>query len=167
MALPVFSTLSKPTAAQFNSLLPIFVVKGVDEAAISDIVLSNDAELFVSVSASMTYEVRSHIIYDSATAADMQIAWTAPAGATFQWNSHGGSGTAINADTVNFETRTLAQSANVGGYGVGTQAVVCPSGLLVVAGTAGTFRMQWAQVVSTASNTTVRAGSHLILRRVA
>jgi hypothetical protein len=39
--------------------------------------------------------------------------------------------------------------------------VIRPSGLLVVGGSSGLFRMQWSQVTSTASATTVRAGSYV------
>ena len=53
-----------------------------------------------------------------------------------------------------------------GGVGSGTDVALIWEGLLITAGTSGTLRLQWAQLASFATGTSVLAGSKLILQRI-
>jgi hypothetical protein len=150
--------------------LPLVVRADDDEVLTSSAAVHDDAELFVAVAADATYEVASHIIYDGpgigADGADFRIGWSCP-GATFHWTP---SGLISNAggSTAAFHhgAATLGSTAIVGATNIGTALVATPSGILATT-SAATFRFRWAQGIATASSTTRRAGSTLILRRIA
>jgi hypothetical protein len=52
------------------------------------------------------------------------------------------------------------------GTGAGNRVVARATGILQVAGTAGTLQLQWAQLASSATATTVLANSWMALRRI-
>lgn len=142
-------------------------------AMTSNVVVNNSTTLVdatglaAAVTASGVYEVTTNILYDSATAADLKVAWAGLTGATFDWSSFGLTSVASSVSgSVNLQRNTFAGSVIVGGIGVGTTLVARPQGRLVV-GTAGTLQFQFAQGTQDVSNTTVFARSALTLRRVA
>jgi hypothetical protein len=112
-------------------------------------VLANVTELAVPVAANTVYRVAADVFFSADAAADAKLHWTAPAGATFRWSLGDGVLRAVG-DTVTLD-------------GTGFNAVVRVSGLLVVAGTAGTLQLQAAQGTAHATPTKVLLGSYVEL----
>jgi hypothetical protein len=50
---------------------------------------------------------------------------------------------------------------------VGADQVILVQGILIVSSTSGNLQFQWAQNTANASNSSVKANSYLLLRRVA
>lgn len=162
-----------PTGGEMQAILDeiramrLYAKKTVDESVISNIVPQNDDQLFMSVEANSTYKFFCNIIYGGATASEIQLNFTAPAAATAAWTSHSlGIGATTFEGDIKMEYRDLTATATVGTV-TGSILVFKGSGTLWTAGTAGTFRLVWAQATSTASNTTVYANSDLHLMKVA
>lgn len=154
----------KILADENNWLQPIFARKTVDETIIASATLQNDDVLLVAVAASATYEFRLRAVINSGTTPDFKMGWTFPSGLTMTYDL--------------LEGETLGTAANViqGPYiqtdvppisTTGSDQPWIAEGLVIVDSTAGNLQWQWAQNTSTASNTIVRAGSYLRLRRLA
>lgn len=128
--------------------------------------LQNDDDLFLTVVANAVYRIEGVLKMASPSAADLKLAFTVPAGATFDWSLHGIIA-AASATTDDFLAGlTAASTQSVGGFGAGT-VIGKVDGLLVVGGTAGTIRLQWAQDTANAGGTSMLAGSFLEGRRKA
>jgi hypothetical protein len=150
-------------------MLPIIVTKAATEPLTASTTMQNDDELFATVEANATYRVRLDLLHDAATAGDITIGWSGPAGATMNWGAvvahvnETSSGTVAN---VSMQSRIISEVQDIGGgASTGTYSVVF--GTLITSATAGTLNFQWAQRASSATATNVRAGSGLILHRIA
>lgn len=118
--------------------------------------LTNDAVLFVSLTTGFTYVWESLAYYDSAAAADIVYAFTTPtfAAGNMRWTGTGLStaAAAVEAD-VKIATQTVSGTGlSFGGVGLGTIVAVKMEGFIVATSTAN-LQLQYAQLVSTASNT--------------
>jgi len=132
------------------------VIKSVDEIIQSDTGFTNDTELFVPVEASTQYFGQVILYYQSDVTAGIKMRFTAPAGVT---------------------GNRLDNNWGVNGFGTlafGVQENNATDGNVQVASfhfeiltdvTAGNFIVQWAQIVSQAIDTTMLAGSSLIIWR--
>lgn len=157
------------TAGLLTSMLPTIVVKAATEPITASTTMQNDDELFATVAANATYDVLLHLLHDSATAGDITIGWTAPAGAVMTWGLIGAQSGETSSSTVanvNMQTRTILEAADLGG-GASTGTYGLVHGALITSATAGTLNFQWAQRVSSATASNVRAGSVLMLHRTA
>jgi hypothetical protein len=157
----------KIRASDFTDL---FARKTATESVTSSTTLQDDDELTVTVEADSVYVVTAVLQYDAATAGDIKFAFSAPASATLDWAATVApttSTTATAPGTVNFNGSDISTTYGAGGIGAGSRLSATAVGLLVVAGTAGTFKLQWAQFASSATATRVFAGSFLHLRKVA
>lgn len=172
---PTFAPGHAPTSAEFAVLLGKTVIKSVDESLASNTTLQNDDELFVTVENGATYRgecVLGTTGAGSATLGDITIGWTFPGG-TLTHHAIGltsavayGVSTTGQVNAVRFRSTTSPSST----YSFGTPSTNL--GFVHIkfsyACTAdGTLQLQWAQRVSTATATTVGAGSYLSLQRVA
>lgn len=149
---------------------PLFVRKTADESVTSSTTLQADDHLTKAVEASKTYFVRARIYYTASVAGDIKILWTAPAGATFEWDSVASPTFGVGGDTSALQSgsglkRALGDTVSYGG--VVTGAAINVEGFLTVAGTAGNFALTWAQNTSDGTATTVQAGSRILLQEVA
>lgn len=170
--LPSLPAGHAPSAAEFASLLtaitelrPVEAYKTLDQSVTSSTTLADDGELFVSVAASCRYEVYARVKYTAATAGDLKLGWSGPSGATLIWNMGGpASGVTDATGSPYWGANTLAGTDIVGG--TGTDLICQPSGILVTSTTAGTLRLRFAQGTSSATATTIYAGSSLVLRRL-
>jgi len=145
--------------------------KTADTSRTSTTTNTNDPDIAISVVANATYAVDGFLLFSADTAGDLKIGWTAPAGATFPWTATGQPAAATTGTgTVITNAQTLS-SANyqLGGLGTGiANAMVAQvRGLLTIAGTGGSFNLQWSQVASSANATVMHAGTHVTLRRIA
>lgn len=149
-----------------TALAGIRVRKTLDENVISSTVLQNDDALLAAVAANSSYWVQLYLIYTSPAAAFLKIGWTAPASATFDWTANGLGSTvsAASAGVIERASLAIAGSQVIGCDGA-TAVVALVQGWLITAGTSGNLQFQWAQGTSTASNSTVKAGSTLWLRK--
>lgn len=156
-------------SSTFASLLADVATKAALESLTNNITIQNDDELFLSVEANATYSVDLHLFYDAATAGDITIGWSGPAGAAMAWGMiapHVNETSSTTVTNVTMPVFTISQTNDLGGgASVGTYAVV--HGTLTTAGTAGNLNFRWAQRALSATATNVRAGSQLILKRSA
>ncbi|MEU4576602.1 hypothetical protein [Nonomuraea sp. NPDC023979] len=143
--------------------------KLADETVTSSTTAQNDDHLLVPLLASTKYWIEFFLIYDAAQAGDFKIQWSVPAGATLRW-THGGLGTSTTS-TVGEVSRFFRSQSDIGtiggpAAGGGTLAVVPGEGWLDVGGTPGNLQLQWAQVTSSATGTTLKTNSLLIAQRL-
>ena len=168
----------KPSAATMNAhirdnLLALngYVRKTADESVTSSAVLQNDDHLLYTISAAGTYVIDLVAYATSAAnaAGDLGVGFTFPTGTFYL----GGQGPDIGLASGNVQTGqwganvayTTGALFNV--YGLSTGAnMIWLHGLFVATAT-GTLQFQWAQQTSNASASTIKAGSHMLVRQVA
>lgn len=147
----------------------LFAVKTVDEPLVSNTVMQNDDALLLPGVASASYELSGLLIFNGGAANDdLKTGWSAPAGATLDWVATAQPVAAtIASGTVVTNAKTLGDLSSLGTIGTGTNLMALLTGRLKTDVTAGNLQFQWAQVTSSATATTVCAGSYIALRRVA
>lgn len=144
----------------------LLAYKTGDEQVTSSITLQDDDHLALPVVASGVYALDAYLDVEADPAADITLGWSAPAGATLSWTETGiSAGNTGNIGSIKQSRLDVATSSGVGI--VATGSAVRPAGVLRVGGTAGTLRLRWAQSVSSASPTTLKAGSWIRLMRIA
>jgi len=131
------------------------VVKSVDETIQSDDTLSDDSELLFTPTINKTYGIKLVIFLESNSTADFSHAVTIPTGASclFAFGQLSG---------VSDGNATDWTSATSVAMATGNKFLVF-IGKLIMSSTAGNWNFQWAQTTSTAINTTVQQGSHLVV----
>lgn len=168
MAIPTWTSGQVLTASDVNTwFVPLAAVKTSNESVTSSTTLQNDDELFVSVTTNSSYLVHCMIFCDGASTGDIKIQFTGPAGATLSGVVNGltlGAASASDDQVASIDLAT-AKSFGLQG-GAGTTRPLSVLATLVVGGTSGTFRLQWAQDTSDATATRVMTGSHLVLFRI-
>jgi len=140
------------------------VAKSVDESVTSSAVLQADDHLSITVTAGGTYAIDAMLVAIGDPAADLLLTLAAPPGSTGHWTPGAITlGVSDGTGSIRLTRYDLGQSIGVGITAAGL--VVAPLGTLT-AGADGTLSVQWSQAVSTATATTLRAGSWLRLTRV-
>lgn len=163
-----FSSGQTLTAAALNAALngiaPIGAYKTSDETVSSNATVQNDDELFVTVSANKVYAVLWWTAWTCAnTTSDFRQDFDGPTGATMVRTFYAqGTSASGNEGTVLTNLNTAMGTDDTRG-GISGTLTGFGAGLLTMSSTAGTFRMRWAQSTSDASNTTVKAGSWMVL----
>lgn len=152
------------------------VYKSADESLNTNTTVQSDDALLWAVAENEVYRFDMMLIITAAnTTMDFKCQFSLPAGATMFWGHHGANGAvgapagflgmqsvastqdpAMTEATTGVLTSTLA----------GTQIVVL-EGIVLVSSTAGNVNFQWAQSTSNGSNLTVKAGSNIVLHRLA
>jgi hypothetical protein len=99
--------------------------------------------------------------FNSGITPDFKIGWTYPVGTTIRW-----AGVDLDLAGAVRITGNLLETT-VPTLSGGGDFTIFYTGVVVTGVNAGTLRWQWAQNTLTASNTTVYAGSYLMLQRVA
>lgn len=186
-AYPTFLAGQRITATLLSSAQPMVARKTSDTARTASTTLTADPHLTFDVAANAVYIMDGWVKYDSPTAADINIDWTIPSGALGEWTAIGlghspviGStnAPALQTDTqdargylIRLETNDISQPRSYGGLGVSgggiTPMTFHLKSTLRTSSTAGTYAMEWAQLVSNATATTVYTDSWLRLTRVA
>lgn len=160
---------SRLTAATLQGLVselrPVFVRKTSDETVNNSSTMQNDDELLAAVVADTVYHFRLRVVVNSGTTPDIKFGFTYPSGTTLTYDITEGE-TPASAAAVVSGPYTQADAA-VAFSTTGSDQPCYIEGLIVVSSTAGTFQVQWAQFAANASNTVVRTGSYLHLRKVA
>lgn len=144
--------------------IPKILYKASDETVNNSDVLQNDDDLILPLAANEVWAFQCFLSYDSAANADIKVAFTIPAGASFVWQPQYRD--AADAWTV---TTGVASGTSVtfGGAGAGTVRGVWIMGFVINGANAGNLQLQWAQGTQQASNTIVKAGSWLLGYRAA
>jgi len=133
--------------------------------AATNITLQDVTNMSVTVAASSSYWVRMLLFYQSPAASQIKIGWSAPAGATLAWT------TGALASSVTAASSGVIEKL---AYAIGSVPVLGVDGATTVtalvdgwlgSGAGGTFKLQAAQSVSSASQSTIIAGSVLWLRK--
>jgi hypothetical protein len=167
---PIFNTGDVPSATQVDAWMvnTTWARKTADESITSSTTQQDDDTLFVSVVANSTYIVEMVLQVRSATGTTAGIAWqfVAPAGATLFGGAVGLTPGSTTNTTPRVDTIALGGPNGHGSVGTSTNAAILADAVLIVGGTAGTFKLQWAQNVSNGTATTVKTGSYLRLRQV-
>jgi hypothetical protein len=146
------------TSARLNKPLPLYAERTVDLSRTSNTTLTADGSLTIAnLQAGMVYEARLRLIYragGTTTVPGLKIDYTIP----------------IGADTTSAMFRVEGATARAGANGaVGgiicrtTDAVMDHTMILIMGGSAGTLTFRWAQNATSASATTIAAGSYLLL----
>ncbi|MCZ1006343.1 hypothetical protein O1L68_05785 [Streptomyces lydicus] len=142
-------------------------MKTADETRTSTTTVSDDLHLFASLDANSVYRFRGMLLFDGPEAADATMTFTAPTGATGGWAPEAGTLSTTTPDGSaqlkvaarlfgsNSDIGVMASSATLAGI------MVLPQGIVATGSTAGTLKLRWAQQTSTASPTTLKAGSTL------
>jgi hypothetical protein len=156
------------TAADTNVYLVncISVVKPANESVTSSITFQDDDDFQVTVAANSTYEVRFMLRTDGSTAGDLKIEFVAPASASFEYALVRLQTGASDGTAVALQACSIGDAPAIGTIGSGTTTPVLINGTLIVAGTAGTFKLQWAQNTSSATATRILSRSHMVLNRI-
>lgn len=139
--------------------------KVADESVTASTTMQDDDALLVQVEANRVYEFDALIGYVGNTAGDVKVGFTFPAGASCYWAGQGGSdgdsgygGVGASRHSASFGDASGTATAFTGST---TALAILVKGMLVVGGTPGVLRLQWAQNTSNATATTVKAGSFL------
>jgi hypothetical protein len=129
---------------------------------------ASDTQLVLALAANATYMFRSLISYATPLAAGIEMRFSYSGSSSGLWtpnflngNTSGDTAT-VRRTSVNIGTGQGSQS----GIDSSTYIVAEPEGIINTT-TAGNLTFDWAQYVSTASNTTVGANSFIYAKRVA
>jgi hypothetical protein len=172
------------TASLLRSMLPMVARKTADTSRAATTAATADPHLQFEVEANAVYAMDGWIIYDSPTAADINVDWSAPSGSDGQWTAiavgHSpvigvSSGVVLQTDTqdargylIRVEANDLTSARSYGGLGTGsTPLTMHLKGTLRVGPTSGVYSLDWAQFSSNATATTVYTDSWLRLQRIA
>jgi hypothetical protein len=153
-----------PSADANNWWLPQAAVTTATQTQASNIVLTDDTVLFVSVQANATYQVQMHLVFQGGGGGQaVMMNLTGPSGASgsFSSNNSGNDEIPLNSgQTIVFALATI-------GVGAGNDQIMDVFGTLVVGATAGTLQFQWCQQNSSATSMIREPRSTMVLRRIA
>lgn len=156
---------------------PLYAYKTGDESVTSSTTEQDDDHLFLSVVSGAVYEIEANLWVTgkgTTTQSDFKARFTFPTPATFNWGgaglAAGLNGAASTVGTGNwggFITTTSPTSSLTWGTPDTNFAVVQLKATLdTTAGGSGTLRLQWAQVNSSGTATTLKKLSRLRAQRM-
>lgn len=145
---------------------PYAVVKSADESVTSSTVLQDDNELFAGMLANTDYSFEAFLMANVAAGGGnggLKIAFDVPASASLAWQGLHSTGTsAPSSFAVNTTDDGASTVLNLSDNELRWVRVV---GSVRVGATAGNLVFRWAQNSSSATASTVKAGSYLILTK--
>ncbi|WP_393075298.1 hypothetical protein [Streptomyces sp. LN704] len=153
-----------------------YILKTADETVTSSTTLQNDDHLVLPAVANAVYTFALDLyMVDTADATgDFKMSFTCPTGATFDMHGAGAHTTDLGASSTNSNGEWIGKLATTSagatlGFGVSNPSATAARvyGRLVMGSTAGNLQLQWAQNASDASGTTLKAGSYMMMTRVA
>jgi hypothetical protein len=166
MAVPTWSVGQVLSASDVNNwFVPLAAYRTTTQSVTSSITPVNDNALSFSVAANAVYKTELALMYDAATAGDLQWQYTVPASAaitnTFIANLTGAAATFTDDQVIGG-----VSNPTWGGVGTGTNVAGLAMSVLTTGASSGTLQLQWAQGTSSATSTRVFAGSYLTAQRV-
>ncbi|MER7814089.1 hypothetical protein [Streptomyces sp. NPDC096153] len=149
------------------------VIKPSDEPLTSSTSMQNDNHLLASLAANALYVLTARLAVTGSATGDFKMAWTLPSGATAPARFSRGpsvSTTGSTADStltrLSFLAGSHAVQVNYGVFNTSDPTFVEEVLYIDTAATAGTAQLTWAQNASSATATTVVAGSFIECRRI-
>lgn len=151
------------TAVQLEAIVPKIKRKSADETVNNTATLQADDELIGALIASTHYVFELVCHYISGTTPDFKIAWSLPTGGTnvFAFDVFD---TALVRTLAGGQTTVPTTGVAVGGTGGNTVAKFW--GTVSTSTTAGNMQVSFAQNTANASNSSMLAGSYLMLQQV-
>jgi len=141
-----------------SQLHPLFqIIKPTDETVNNDISLQPDNDFLFPVEAGFTYYGYHFMFVISPSAADIRDRWTTPSATTGRRLAAAAAGDSARSTTG--ITATFNHACN------GTQQSLFETFFLVIVND-GNMQFQWGQQTATVGDTTINAGSALIVYRV-
>lgn len=151
----------------YNSRL--FAYKPSNTSRSSTTSATADPHLTVTVEANATYTLSGFLVYDAHDVADLKFGFTAPSGTTGSWWP-GAANSSMNALAYaprwGALTDVTSSTMPIGAQGASTILAAKPEGLVITAGTPGTFALVWAQNSGSATASILRTHSWLKLERM-
>jgi hypothetical protein len=148
----------KVTVADLRGSTGATVRKTADQTVNNSATLQNDSDLLLPVGANESWVGEAVIFATGDGAADIQFAITVPAGASVAYSLVSAGPTTANAAPV-------ASMASGGALNGGTSGATARPFIINWSvgngSTAGDIQIQWAQIVATVADTTVKAGSYI------
>lgn len=142
-----------------NSTLHLIARKTANQTSTST-TMADDTHLALPVLANEAWFISMYLLMDSPAAADFKAAFTVPAGTTGTWgfvqyDAANGLGwiSAPGAATTGSNVGALTAVQTIGTLAPGIMMAVAIHAIIAVAGTAGTVRFQWAQIVASGTTT--------------
>ncbi|BCM70850.1 hypothetical protein ACWDUC_14015 [Streptomyces tricolor] len=172
------------TATLLRSMQPLVARKTADTQRAATTTTTADPHLTFDVAAGAVYIMDGIIKYDGPAAADLNLDWSAPTGSLGEWYGWGAGHSpviswnntpAMVTDSqqargypIRTETNDITSARSFGCLGTGgTPLTVALWGTLRVGSTAGTYSLDWAQLVSDATAVTLYTDSWIRLQRIA
>ena len=129
------------------------VQKTADQVVNNSITLANDDHLLFTIGASEIWEVFLYLIASAPSPTpDMKLNWALPTGGVKY--------------SLAFDTAAAAADADVSLETISTVQLFIVHCLLINSTTAGNAQLQWAQKVATEEDTTLKANSFIVARRL-
>ena len=169
---PSIGVGTRVTSTLLNAMLPDIYLKTGTTTRTSTTTLADDPDLIVPVEANGIYLIQFWVKYSGTTTSSALIktGWSVPSGTSFNRQVMGpGSGaTDTGADNMSshWGVHGSATAETYGGRGTtGNQLWLMEWATVTVGSTAGNVGFQWAQNVSSATGSTVNAGSYARVER--
>jgi hypothetical protein len=147
-----------------------FVRKTADESVTSSSVQQNDDHLLYAIPAVGTYVFDLYLLALSAAnaAGDLQVGFSFPTGTFYLTGFGADAGLASGSvQTGAWGSAPITSGTAALTYGLSTTSNSIYLHGLFIATATGTVQFQWSQSASNASASTVKTGSHMLVRQVA
>lgn len=163
-----FAVGDRPRANDLRTRLPIIGFAVDDATTVSTTSYVNCPGVGVYLFAGYRYALDAFIAYDTGTTPGIRFSLSAPSGAFGSWGLYGLANTGPSDNIEGIRRDTFGDATEAGTYGDATNGLyVMPHGTITIGERGGLVQFRFAQLVSTASATTVRAGSWLRAIRIA
>lgn len=147
-------------SALFSEIRAIEAYKTSDQSVSSGTTgttIVDVTELAVALAANSKYRIDLWLIWNSPAAADIKLQWSVPSGCTGHW-THTAQNLAATLGTVYQGALAIGTQGQWEGQAADTFTRVSAT---VTTTNAGTLQFQYAQNTANASNTTIKANSHM------
>lgn len=165
-----YTTGDKLRAPQLRDAIPLVRVLRADRTISSLDVAIQAAGLEVTMDAFAVYAIEGYIAYSTGATPDLALQLTAPASASGTWGANClGLSASGSIDNANLSRITVFNGGTFGEYGLGgdlSTGLAAMIGGVIETVSAGQLGVSFCQVTSTASQTTIKAGSFLRLTKI-
>ena len=168
---PDFTNGEVVNDVKLDSGMVDFVRKTADESVTSSTTLQNDNHLSAAIGTTGTYKLDVFLLGTSAAnaAGDLGVGFIFPTGTMYLAGLGPDVGLASSTvQTGQWGVNTAYTSGSLFQvFGLSTATVIIWIHGVLVATATGTLQLQWAQQASNANASTLKTGSHMVVRQVA
>lgn len=170
---PVWEVGDLVTADSLTAMQADTTYKSTATTRASTVTPTDDPDLVTpTLAINASYFVEFFIRYGVLSGIGLRTAWNVPAGLLTSNKEVVGPGSAAtdaNSNNISMRSGVHGYATNIT-YGgrdvVANQSRIYECGVVFTGGTAGTIALQWAQVTSSATGSTVNAGSFVRVQRI-